>query len=95
MLLSNKKLLSQIKRKYQETFVRPGTMYRSKCLPKKTKEETIMKVTEIVMLKWMDGLIRLDRIKNEHIKESSYIMNLAKKMKDNILGWFWNVWEKN
>lgn len=43
------------------------------------------------MPRWMCDVTRLDKIRNEHTRESSDVTNIAEKMKNNRLKWFGRV----
>lgn len=47
-----------------------------------------MKVTKMTMLRWMCGLISLNRNKNTYVRESLGVKNMDRKMRDNRLMWF-------
>lgn len=43
------------------------------------------------MLRWMCGVIRSDRIKNENLKGSLKLTNMVRGMKENRPRWFGHV----
>lgn len=53
-----------------------------------------MKVLEMRMGRWMCDVTQMDRIRNEYIKGSLGVTNIAKKMKQNSLRWFGHVKEE-
>jgi len=67
--LCDKKIFVRLKGKVYRIIVRPALLYRAECwLTKKTQVQRKM-VVEIRMIHWMCGHIRLDRIRNEVIRE--------------------------
>ncbi|KAL1465790.1 hypothetical protein WDU94_005331 [Cyamophila willieti] len=49
------------------------------------------KVAEMRMLRWMCGLTRRDRVRNERIRETVKVGSLGKKVQESRLRWFGHV----
>jgi hypothetical protein len=47
-----------------------------------------MSVAEMKMLRWMNEVIRKDRIRNEHVRSSIDVTSIVDKMSENNLRWF-------
>lgn len=58
-------------------------IYGSERWANNKKEELKLKVAEIRMLKWMCGVIKLDRIRNKYIRGNLCVANIAGKMREN------------
>jgi nonsense-mediated mRNA decay protein 3 len=64
-------------------------LYGSKCWTINRRIE--QSVAEIRMLRWMSGVSREDRIKNEYVRGSIGVASILDKMRDNRLRWFGHV----
>lgn len=47
------------------------------------------------ILRWLYGMTRLDRIRNEYVRESLGVTNIVGKMGENRLSWFGHVEKRN
>ena len=50
-----------------------------------------MDVTEMKMLRWMNGYTLKDRIRNDHIRERVGVAPISKKMREYRLRWYEHV----
>jgi hypothetical protein len=48
-----------------------------------------MSNSEMRMLRWISGVTREERIKNEYVRDSVGVASIVDKMRENILRWFW------
>ena len=57
-----------------------------------TKAQEKLDVAEFMrMLRWMSGVTKLDRIRNERIRGTTKVGEIAKKMQENRLKWYGHV----
>ena len=67
-LLCDKKMNVRLKGKVYKTAVRHGMLYRSETWAVKKAQEQKMNVAEMRMLRWLCGVTRRDKIRNEMIR---------------------------
>ena len=90
-MLCDKRMSVRLKGKVYHTVVRPAILYGSKCWPiKKTQVQRLM-VSEMRMIRWMCGYMRMDRIRNEVIRDLVNVAPIEDKMRETRLRWFGHV----
>ena len=52
------------------------------------REEKKLDVAEMKMLRWMVGVTRMDRIRNDYVRGSVKVIELSKKIQEARLRWF-------
>ena len=58
----------KLKGKVYRTVVRPAMLYGAETWATTKRQESRIEVNEIRMLRWMCGVTRKDKIRNEHIR---------------------------
>ena len=59
--------------------VRPALMYVAETLATTRGQEARLEVNEMMMLRWMCGVTRRDKIRNEHIRGTTRVVQASKK----------------
>jgi hypothetical protein len=59
------------------------------------RDERRLYVTEMRILKWMCGMTRMHRIRNEYIRGSLKVAPVSEKMRSNRLAWYGHVMRKD
>lgn len=54
-----------------------------------------MDIAEIRMLRWTHGVSEMDKIRNEYIKTSLGVTNIAGKIREKRLKWFGHIKRRN
>ncbi|XP_023239853.1 uncharacterized protein LOC111638386 [Centruroides sculpturatus] len=90
-VLCDKKFSCKLKGKLYKSVVRPGMLYGAETWAITRTQERKMEVAEIRMLRWMCGVSRKDRIRNEFIRGSVKVGPLSRKMQEDTLRWFGHV----
>ncbi|OIT40319.1 exocyst complex component sec6 [Nicotiana attenuata] len=90
-VLCDKKVPQKLKGKFYRVVVRPAMLYGAECWPVKNSHVQRMKVAEMRMLRWMCGLTRLDKIRNEVIREKVGVALVEEKMREARLRWYGHV----
>ena len=81
----------KLKGKIHKAVVRPALMYGLETAPIKKTEERKLDVAEMKMLRWMSGVTRMDRIRNEYIRGSLKVTEVSKKVQEARLRWYGHV----
>ncbi|VDP08057.1 unnamed protein product [Heligmosomoides polygyrus] len=66
-------------------------MYGAECWPATKETESRLSVMETKMLRWMAGVTRLDRIRNEAIRQKFGVVPIADQMREARLRWYGHV----
>ena len=90
-VLCDKRIPMRLKGKFYKSVVRPVMLYGSECWAVDKKIEQRMSVAEMRMLRWMSGVTREDRIRNEYLRGSIGVAPIGDKMRENRLRWFGHV----
>ena len=93
-MLCDDKISARLKGKVYKSVVRPALLYSSETWPMKRAQERRMEVAEMRMLRWMCGVTRRDRIKNDYIRGTVKVTEITKKMQERRLRWFGHVMRK-
>ena len=87
-MLCDKKVPPKLKGKFYRVVVRPAMLYGAECWPVKNFHIQKMKVAKMRMLRWMCGLTRGDKVRNEVIREKVGVTSVEDKMREGRLRWF-------
>ncbi|KAF3641230.1 Macro domain-containing protein [Capsicum annuum] len=90
-VLCDKKVPPKLKGKFYRVAVRSAMLYGAECWPIKNSHIQKMKVAEMRMLRWMCGLTRGDRVRNETIREKVGVTSVEDRMREVRLRWFRHV----
>jgi hypothetical protein len=69
----------------------PDMLYGTECWAVKNQHGNQVSVAEMRMLRWMIGKTRLDRIRNDTIRERVGVAPIVERMVENRLRWFGHV----
>ncbi|XP_061724334.1 uncharacterized protein LOC133530439 [Cydia pomonella] len=67
-----------------KSIIRPVLLYGNETWPVLGRHVQQLQVTEMVTLLWMCGVMRLDRIRNEHVRGSLGIRDVADKLQEPV-----------
>ena len=81
----------RVKGKVYKTVVRPAMMYGAETWAVKKAQEKKLDVAEMRMLRWMSGVTKLDRIRNEIIRGTTKVGEISKKVQESRLKWYGHV----
>ncbi|XP_063607302.1 uncharacterized protein LOC134781917 [Penaeus indicus] len=86
--ICDKRVPVRLKGKVHKAVVRPALIYGLEAAPLKKSEEKKMNAAEMKMLRWMVGVTRRDRIRNEYIRGTVNVVEVSKKIQESRLRWF-------
>ena len=66
-------------------------MYGAETWAVKKAQEKKLDVAEMRMLRWMSGVTKLDRIRNERIRGTTKVGEISKKVQESRLKWYGHV----
>ena len=87
-VLCDRKVPLRLKGKFHRTVIRPAMLYGTETASMKRTEEKKMDVAEMRMLRWMCGVTREDRIRNEYVRGSTKVVEISKKIQEGRLRWY-------
>ena len=74
-VLCDKRMPVKLKGKVYRTVVRPAMIYGAETWATTKRQESRIEVNEMRMLRWMCGVTRKDKIRNEHIRGTTKVDN--------------------
>ena len=81
----------KLKGKIYKTVVRPALLYGAETWATTRGQEARLEVNEMRMLRWMCGVTRRDKIRNEHIRGTTGVVQASKKITEKRLKWYGHV----
>ncbi|KAJ8709706.1 hypothetical protein PYW08_009710 [Mythimna loreyi] len=81
----------KLKGKIYKSVIRPVLLYGSECWALKKTDEKRLHVAEMRMLRWMCGVTRMDKVRNEYIRGSLKVAPVTEKLRGNRLSWYGHV----
>ena len=90
-VLCDKKMPVKLKGKVYRTVVRPAMLYGAETWATTKRQESRIEVNEMRMLRWMCGVTRKDKIRNEHIRGTTKVAQASRKITDRRLKWYGHV----
>ncbi|KAK3551371.1 hypothetical protein QTP70_016656, partial [Hemibagrus guttatus] len=90
-VLCDRKISARIKGKVYRTVVRPAMLYGLETESLRKRQESELEVAELKMLRFLLGVTRLDRIRNEYIRGTAHVGYMGDKVREARLRWFGHV----
>ena len=94
-VLCDRRMPEKLKEKVYKTVIRPAMLYVADTCATKKRQEKRIEVTEMRMLRWMCGVTRKDKIRNEHIRGTTRVAQASKKITERRLNWYGHVMRRN
>ena len=90
-VLCDRRMPVKLKGKVYKTVVRPALFYDAETWSTTRGQEARLEVSEMRMLRWMCGVTRRDKIRNEHIRGTTRVVQHSKKITEKRLKWYGHV----
>uniref|UniRef100_A0A8D9A949 Endonuclease-reverse transcriptase n=1 Tax=Cacopsylla melanoneura TaxID=428564 RepID=A0A8D9A949_9HEMI len=94
-VLCDKRMNLKMKGKVYKTVVRPAMMYGAETWAMKKIHEKRLEVAEMRMLRWSCGVTRMDRIRNEVIRNKLRVTEVTKKIQERRMQWYGHVMRRD
>ena len=75
--------------------IRPAMPYVAETWATRKRQEQLIEVTEMRMLRWMCGVTRKDKIRNEHTRGTTRVALASKKLTERRLNWYGHVMRRD
>ena len=90
-VLYDKKVPQKLKGEFYRTAIRPAMLYGAECWPTKRRHIQQLSVAEMCMLCWICGHTRLDRVRNDDIRDRLGVASIEEKLIQHRLRWFRHI----
>ena len=77
--------------KVYRTVIRPALMYGAETCALKKAQANKLEVAEMRTLRWMCGVAKMDKIRNERIRRTTKVGEITKKVQERRLKWYGHV----
>jgi hypothetical protein len=79
-VLCDKRVPHKLKDKFYRTTIRPAMLYGAECWPTKSRHIQQLSVAKMRMLCWICGHTRLDRVRNDDIRDRLGVAPIKKSL---------------
>ena len=94
-VICDRRVPIRLKGGVHKAVVRPALTYGLEAAPMKKMDERKLDVTEMKMLRWMSGVTKMDRVRNNHIRGSVKVTEVSKKIQEARLRWYGHLSRRN
>ena len=94
-VLCDRRMPVKLKGKVYKTVIRPAMLYGAETWATTKRQEKLIEVTEMRMLRWMCGVTRKYTIRNEHIRGTTRVAQASKKITERRLIWYGHVMRRD
>ncbi len=81
----------KLKGEVYKTVVRPALLYGAETWATRRGQEARLEVNEVRLLRWMCEVTRRDKIRHEHIRGTTRVVQASKKITEQRLKWYGHV----
>ena len=90
-VMCRRNIRTKLTDKVYKTAIKPAMVYVAECWPVRKKEERKLHTTEMCMLRWTRGKMRLDHVRNVDIWKETHMYPMAEFLREKRLRWFRHV----
>ena len=90
-ILCDKRVPQKLKGKFYRPAIRPAMLYGAKCWHTKIRHIQQLSVAEMRMLRWIYGHTRMDRVRNDDIRDRLEVAPIEEKLVQHQLRLFGHV----
>ena len=90
-VLCDRRMPVKLKGNVYKTVVRPALLYGAETWATTRGQEAGLEVNEMRMLRWVCGVTMRDKIRNEHIRGTTRVVQASKKITEKRLKWYGHV----
>ena len=90
-VLCDKRMPVKLRGKVYRTVVRPAMLYGAETWARTKRQESRIGVNEMRMLRWICGVTRKDKIRNEHVRGTTKVVQASRKITERRLKWYGHV----
>ncbi|KAI5090669.1 hypothetical protein C0J45_19530, partial [Silurus meridionalis] len=90
-VICDRRVSARVKRKVYRTVVRPAMLYGLETVAFNKRQEVELEVAELKMWRFLLGVMRMDRIRNEFISRTAHVGRFGDKVREVRLRWFGHV----
>ena len=90
-VLCDKRIPLKLKSRVYRMVVRLALLYGAECWSIKKSHVQRMRVVELRMIRWICGHTRLDKIRNEVIRDKIGVASIEDKMREARLRWYGHI----
>ena len=90
-VLCDKRMPVKLKGKVYRTVVRPAMLYGAETWATTKRQESRIEVNEMRILRWMCGVTRKYKNRNEHIRGTTKVVQASRKITERRLKWYGHV----
>ncbi|XP_047492218.1 uncharacterized protein LOC125041374 [Penaeus chinensis] len=93
--MCDRKVSDVVKGKMYKTIVRPAMIYGMEAVAVTKAQEKKIQIAEMKMLRWSLGFTKLDKVRNEDIRERVKVAVISEKLRESRLRWLGHVVRRN
>ena len=90
-VLCDRRMPLKLKGNVYKTVVRPAQLYGADTWATTRVQEARLEVNEMRMMRWVCGVTRRGKIRNEHIRGTAIVVQASKKITEKRLKWYGHV----
>ena len=87
-VMCDRNIPTKLKDKVYKMAIKPAMVYGAECWAVRKKEERKLHTTEMCMLRWARGKMRLDHVRNIDIWKEAHMYPMAEFLREKRLRWY-------